>query len=71
MIIPLDSLSDDVLDNIIEEFVLREGTEYGSEDALLVDKIAQVKQQLVQKKAMVVYSELYQTVNIVPKEEIS
>lgn len=71
MIIPLDSLPAETLHAIIESFVLTEGTEYGAEDISLDEKIAQVKEQLVQKSALLVYSELHQTVNIVPADQIT
>ena len=69
MIIPLDSLSSEVLHNIIKEYVLQEGTEYGAEDISLDEKIAQVHKQLIEGLAVVVYSELHETVNILPKEQ--
>lgn len=71
MIIPFQSLPPDTLRAIIEAFVLTEGTEYGLQEASLSDKIAQVKQQLEQQKAVLVYSELHQTVNILPAEQFS
>ena len=70
MIIPANELSDDTLSAIIEEFVLREGTEYGAIDISLTEKIAQVKLQLAQGIVVLVYSELYETVNIIPKEQL-
>lgn len=69
MIIPLEQLSDETLSAIIENFVLREGTEYGSEDVSLDEKITQVRQQLKQGTALLVYSELHETVNILPKDQ--
>ena len=69
MIIPLEQLPIETLNAIIENFVLREGTEYGSEDVSLSDKITQVHQQLKQGSARLVYSELHETVNIVPAEQ--
>lgn len=71
MIIPLEQVSPETLNAIIENFVLREGTEYGSEDVSLNDKINQVHQQLKQGTALLVYSELHETVNILPKSEFS
>lgn len=70
MIIPTNELSSDVLQAIIKEFVLREGTDYGSYEVNLEEKIAQVKLQLAQKTAFLVYSELHETVNIIPAEEM-
>ncbi|WDE05636.1 YheU family protein [Thalassomonas viridans] len=69
MIIPPDKLSPQVLAAVIEEFVLREGTEYGAADIDLSTKIAQVKRQLADGSALLVYSELYESVNIVPAEQ--
>ena len=69
MIIPFESLPSETLHAIIESFVLTEGTEYGLEDINLSEKILQVKQQLINKQAVLVYSELHQTVNILPAEQ--
>ena len=69
MIIPLDTLPKETLSAIIENIVLREGTEYGSEDVALSDKIQQVEQQLKQGSALLVYSELHETVNILPADQ--
>ncbi|AZQ83068.1 YheU family protein [Colwellia sp. Arc7-635] len=69
MIIPFEQLSPETLSSIIENFVLREGTEYGSEDVSLNDKITQVHQQLKQGSALLVYSELHETVNIMPADQ--
>lgn len=66
MIIPMDQLEPDTLHNIIEAFVLREGTEYGEQDVDLNTKVAQVLQQLESGKAVIEYSELHETVDIKP-----
>ena len=71
MIVPVNELSPDILHSIIQEFVLREGTEYGLEDIALSEKIAQVKNQLAQGVAVIVFSELHQTVNIMPAEQFN
>lgn len=65
MIIPIDQVSQETLKAIIESFVLREGTDYGEDEANMADKISEVKQQLMQGDAVLVYSELYETVDIV------
>lgn len=69
MIIPQEAVSTEALEKIIEEFVLREGTEYGAHDVSMQDKIAQVKLQLTAGHALLVYSELHESVNIVPKDQ--
>lgn len=69
MIIPLEQLSKETLTAIIDDFILREGTEYGEIDVSQQDKIAQVRKQLEQGDAVLVYSELHESVNILPKDQ--
>lgn len=71
MIIPIEQLSAEILDNIIREFVLREGTDYGLDEVNIEEKIQDVKQQLNNGDAVLVYSELHETVNIMPKSEFN
>jgi len=69
MIIPYQSLPEETLMAVIEAFVLQEGTEYGADDVSLAEKIAEVKQQLINKTAILVFSDLHQTVNILPADQ--
>jgi len=71
MIIPLEQLNADTLEAIIDDFILREGTDYGAIDTSKSDKVAQVRQQLEQGSALLVYSELHESVNILPKEQFN
>lgn len=66
MIIPIDELDPDTLDNIIAGFVLREGTDYGDYEVTFEQKVAQVKAQLQAGEAVLVYSELHESVDIRP-----
>ncbi|MGL4249690.1 MAG: YheU family protein [Aeromonas sp.] len=68
MIIPWQELDADTLTNLIEHFVLQEGTEYGEQDVPLDVKVDAVKIQLQQGKVVIVYSELHESVNIVLKD---
>ncbi|MFT4748304.1 MAG: hypothetical protein ACI8XG_002388 [Congregibacter sp.] len=70
MIIPITDLTEATLMNIIEGFVLREGTEYGEADVSLTDKVQQVYKQLTLGDVLLVYSELHETVNIIPKQQL-
>ncbi len=71
MIIPLDQLSEDTLTAIIEDFILREDTEQTDINTSQQVKIAQVKQRLRQGEALIVYSQLYESVNIIPSDKYS
>lgn len=69
MIVPIDQIDPDTLTNLIKEFVLREGTDYGEEEAALAQKIEQVKAQLKSGTAVLVFSELHETINIMPASD--
>lgn len=64
--IPWDELSDDALMGIIEEFVTREGTEYGDSEVSLEIKCLQVRQQLRSGEAFITFDEELQTCSISP-----
>lgn len=66
MIIPWQQVDPTTLTNIIEAFVLREGTDYGDEEKSLAEKVADVRRQLATGEAILVWSELHETVNILP-----
>lgn len=65
MQIPWDKLSDDVLNALLEEFITREGTEYGDSEVPLEQKVQQVRRQLKSGDAVIVYDAETQTCNIV------
>ncbi len=69
MIVPLESISEEALDNIIKEFIFQEGSGYGQESVELDVKVDQVKKQLASGKTCVTYSELHETVTISPRDK--
>lgn len=69
MIIPINELAADTLHSIAESFVLREGTDYGEVEASFEDKVEQVLQSLKSGEAVLVYSELHDSINIRPRDE--
>ncbi|GMM67453.1 YheU family protein [Alteromonas sp. MTD1] len=70
MIIPVDALEPDTLYSLAEAFVLREGTDYGEQEVELDVKVQQVLEKLKSGDAVVVYSELHESVDIKRKEDI-
>ncbi|WJG09315.1 YheU family protein [Aliiglaciecola sp. LCG003] len=71
MIIPISEIASDTLHSLVEAFVLQEGTEYGEEDFSLAQKVNHVMLQLHNGDAVVQYSELHETVNIVTKDQLA
>ncbi len=67
MVIPWQDITPDTLENLIREFVLREGTDYGTVEVSLQEKIDQVKLLLEKGEAVIVFSELHETVDIQKK----
>jgi hypothetical protein len=65
MQIPWNALSEQALAGLIEEFVLREGTEYGAADVSLAEKCDQVMIQLRQGLAQIVFDPDTQTSSII------
>ncbi len=55
MRIPHKALAPDTLRNLVEEFVTREGTDYGEREFSLDDKVAQVLRQLEEGKVVLLY----------------
>lgn len=64
MIIPHQSLSSDTFENLVREFVLREGTDYGEQEVSLDTKVKQVLSQIEEGKLVITYSEEYETCSI-------
>lgn len=69
MIIPVDELAPETLRNIAESVVLREGTDYGAEEVEFKDKVDALLAQLANGDAVLEYSELYESVDIVPRPD--
>ena len=55
--IPYDQLSPEALQGVVEEFVTRDGTDYGEVEIPLATKIAQVMTQLRSGKTVIVYDQ--------------
>ena len=68
VIIPSDRLDPLVLHNLVEEFVTREGTEYGFVEVSLETKVRQVLEQLARGEVIIVFDEESQSCNLVCRE---
>jgi uncharacterized protein YheU (UPF0270 family) len=57
-------LSPEALRGVIENFVLREGTDYGHRDIDIEEKVAAVKRQLERGEARIVYDPSTESVTL-------
>jgi uncharacterized protein YheU (UPF0270 family) len=64
-----DQLSSDALRGLVEEYVTREGTDYGPGDWSLEDKVRQVYGQLERGEARIVFDLELETASIVATNE--
>ena len=70
IIVPFEKLSDQALEGLIDEFVLREGTDYGKNEYTLEQKHEQIKKQLTAKQILVVFDSVEQSCSITRKESL-
>ena len=63
--VPHTELSAELLNAVIESFVLREGTDYGEKEFSLEDKVARVVAQLERGEAKIVFDPESSSVTIV------
>jgi hypothetical protein len=71
MLIPYQDLESETLYNLIESFILREGTDYGEEEISLSQKTAEVLQQLKEGSVVILYSQLSESVTLIPKNQLA
>jgi len=62
--VPIERLSPDALRGVVEEFVTRDGTDYGVRERGLADKVDDVLRQLRRGEARIVLDRTTGTVNI-------
>lgn len=67
MIIPWQELQAQTLENILESFILREGTDYGAVELTLTQKKERLRRQLQAGNIVLVWSELHQSIDIKEK----
>lgn len=63
--VPYERLEPEALENLIQEFVTRDGNDWGDADGTLENKVGQVMRQLRNRRAKIVFDLKSQTANIV------
>ena len=62
--IPVNNLSPEALQGVIEEFITRAGTDYGEVEASQETKFKQVKSRLATGEAILIFDDETETTNI-------
>jgi uncharacterized protein len=66
--VPYRQLSADLLNAVIESFVLREGTDYGEKEFSLEDKVARVIGQLKRGEAKILFDPETESVTVAVRQ---
>lgn len=69
MIIPWQSIEENTLINIVDSFILREGTDYGATELSLEQKRQRLLSSIKQGSVIIVWSELHETIDLKNKGE--
>jgi uncharacterized protein YheU (UPF0270 family) len=65
-----DQLSPQALRGLVEEFVTRDGTDYGAVERSVDEKIAQVEAQLASGEVRIVFDPETESANLVPARQL-
>ena len=68
--VPWEGLSADALEGLVEEFVTRDGTDYGTSERSLASKKAEVRRLLERGEVRIVFDPESGTANLVGRDEV-
>jgi len=71
MLIPYQDIAPETLNNLIESFILREGTDYGEIEFSLAEKTEKVLLQLKNGSVVIEFSQVSETITLIPKSKIN
>lgn len=69
LIIPPEKLEDAVLENILESYISREGTDYGEHELNLTQKMEILRPQVKKGEVLIVYDEDIESLTLMTKAD--
>ena len=69
--IPPNKLADEILVSIIEEFINREGTDYGKQEVQLDLQIKKARSKIIRGDVLIMFDPKTESCNLITKEELS
>jgi uncharacterized protein YheU (UPF0270 family) len=69
--ISIDDISPEAVQGIIENFILREGTDYGLVNVPFEKKVAQIRSQLKRGEIKIIYDPASESVTLITKQEFA
>jgi len=67
--VPWQHLSPEALNNLIEEFVTRDGTDYGAHEILIRDKAEDLLTKIKNKSVLIFFDEASESCQLIYKED--
>ena len=67
--IPASALSKEALRSIVEDFVTRDGTDYGARERSLEEKVAAVERQIERGDVVIVFDPESESLNLIRSED--
>lgn len=67
--IPVDSLSEEVLNAILDSFIMREGTDYGANEATHAKKVNDIRAQLSRGRIKIVFDPSTESVTLMTEQQ--
>lgn len=69
--IPWDALAPETLNGLVEEFVTRDGTDYGEQEVALERKVLQVINGIKRKEFVIVFDSEQEAAQIVTRQQLA
>lgn len=69
VVVPPDRIDQSTLTRLLEEFVTRDGTDYGEEEVSLQVKVEQVQHAVRHGEVLIIFDELSETFDLVTREQ--
>lgn len=70
MIVPHTQLDPGTLQNLLEEYATRDGTDYGEREVSLDDKVASLRRQLASGEVVIWFEPGEESINLVLAEDL-
>jgi hypothetical protein len=70
MIIPHQQLDPETLQNLLEEYATRDGTDYGEREVSLIDKVASLRRQLQTGEVVIWFDSDEESINLILARDI-
>lgn len=71
VVIPFEQISPAALDGILEEFITREGTNYGFYEYSVTEQLSKAKLMLVQGKVSIVFDAVLERCHIIDERQLA